>query len=667
MKKTLLSILALLLWQAFTPLTAEKIQMVNFNSLPANMQLFARNATDQADITIAGNVEATGYSYVSVIKSRDGVKAGYHKSELKYTGETASFTITSTIKSELAEYSFAVYACKSATDSTLIVTRENVVAGDFYMIYGQSNAVAWEVDYTYRNEFCRTFGSGPQGNGWGLSNDLSPRVGIFGIEFQKRVAEKFGYPTCVINGALAGASLSLLIDRNPADHADASKPYGVLLSYAMQSGLLPSLKGIFYWQGENEAASPDPLAWAPRFEQMVSNWKEDYPMVEKIYVFQLPLFGGGAYEDNIGQFREDQRLLGEKYPIIQPYAALGAPGWNGFHYGLEGYLKIGQELADMAGFYHYGEKEKITSPSLKKAFYSTKDSTEITMVFDDYQKMVYPNDTLNTNIEGSQEPVSIYSVKDFFYLNKQWQKLKSGRAEANRIIVEKKVAGPDSTIKYLPSKYHYAGLLTAPWVYIGPFLRNDKGFRAFAFHHNKIYPFPDLGTLTLATRDEVGNVVLSWNALPGATGYILERFDDSDSAGSHEILHLPLQATYTDKSARQGGEYIYSIRAITEHAESAITSIRHKKLSADVLGTELLTAGNFDVFPNPAAGEVNVVSARGKIQMLEVFSNSGTKLKETHYNQQDWAILNLNGISDGFYLIRIHTAAGSVTKRMVIR
>ncbi|MCE7066156.1 T9SS type A sorting domain-containing protein [Dyadobacter sp. CY326] len=667
MKKALLLSVIFSLCRVFSPSFAEKIQIVNFSSLPEDLQLYPRNANNEADVTIAGNVEAAGYAYVSVVTSRNGARTSYHKNALKYTAEVGAFSIATTIKSELAEYSFAVYACKSATDSTLIVTRNNVVAGDLYLIYGQSNAVAWEVDYPYRNEFCRTFGSAPKGTGFGLANALSPRVGIFGIEFQRRVAEKYGIPTCVINGALAGASLAQLIERNPDNHEDPAKFYGVLLNYVNQSGLMPALKGIFYWQGENEAASNDPLVWAPRFEQMVNNWKEDYPKVEKIYVFQLPLFGGGAYDDRIGQFREDQRLLGEKYPIIQPYAALGAPGWNGFHYGLEGYLKLGQDLADMAGFYHYGKKEKITSPSLKKAFYSKKDSTEITMVFEDYQKMVYPNDTLNTNIEGSQEPSSIYSVKDFFYLNAEWQKLKSGRAEANKIIVEKKAAGPDSLIKYLPSKYHYAGLLSAPWVYIGPFLRNDKGFRAFAFHHNKIYPFPNLGTLTLTARDEVGNVVLSWNELPGATGYILERSGGPDSLGAHEILHLPLQATYSDPSAKQGVEYIYSIRAVTEHAESGITSIRYKKLSADVLGIEPLASSNFDVFPNPSAGEVNVVSAQGKIGMVEVFSSSGVKLKEALYDQQHWAVLNLAGISSGFYLIKIHTGSGSVVKRVAIR
>lgn len=288
---------------------------------------------------------------------------------LQYSAAVAPFSTSSKIKAELAEYSFEVYACKSATDSSLIVRRDDIVAGDFYIIYGQSNAVAWEVDYTYRNEYCRTYGSlGGTSVNWGLSNDLTPRVGIFGIEFQRKVAEKYQIPTCVINGALAGASIQDLLSRNANDHSDASTAYGTLLHYAKQSGLLPYLKAIYYWQGENEAASETPLVWAPRFDQMVAQWKEDYPMAEKIYVFQLPLFGGGAYNDNIGIFREQQRTLNLKYPIIQPYAALGAPSWNGFHYGLEGYLKLGQELADMAGFYHYKKRKKSPLPVFRKHF-----------------------------------------------------------------------------------------------------------------------------------------------------------------------------------------------------------------------------------------------------------------------------------------------------------
>ena len=664
MKKNLLAFFFLFLGLGISQIFAQTIGVVSFDKLPAEKQLFARDKNREADITIAGKVQTGGYSYISVLKFRNKTKVGYQKGALTYSGSNAPFSVTTKIKAELAEYAFEVYACKSASDSTLIVRRNDVVAGDFYLIYGQSNAVAWEVDYQYRNEFCRTFGSTANGNGWGLSNEITPRTGIFGVEFQRRVAEKYQMPTCVINGAMAGASILDLTARNPNNHADASTGYGILLNYAQQTGLLPNLKGIYYWQGEAEAASDDPTVWAPRFDKLMVQLKEDYPMIEKLYVFQLPLFGGGPYDDRIGAFREQQRLLDKKYPIIQPYAALGAPGWNGFHYGLEGYLQVGRDLAEMAGFYHYGEKEKATSPSLQKAFYSNSKQDEITMVFEDYQKMIYPNDTINANIEGSQEPVSTYSVKDFFYLNKEWQKLKAGRAEANKVIVTLKTVGNDTLIKYLPSKYHYSGLVTAPWVYIGPFLKNTRGFRAFAFHHNTINPYVDLGTLKLTASDSKNNLVLSWNKLSNVTGYILERIDGKDSLQNHEILYLPKDQTeYLDVSAKKGVEYSYQIRGYTDKSESQIAYLKVTKESEDVVDN---TIAGINVYPNPTIDVINVVSGSDKISQVDIFSSSGIRMETRVYSGNEWVTLQTNNLTTGQYILKVHTGEKSTTHRVLV-
>ena len=663
MKKNLLFFFLFLVFGTFHTF-GQTIGIAAFDKLPANKQLFARDKNKEADVRIEGKIQSEGYAYVSVIKYRNNIKNGYQKSTLAYAGANAPFIFTSKIKAELAEYAFEIYACKSVKDSVLIVRRDDVVAGDFYLIYGQSNAVAWEVDYKYRNEFCRTYGSSGNGDGWGLSNEMTPRVGIFGIEFQRRVAEKYKIPTCVINGAMAGASVLDLTHRNPDNHADASTGYGIMLSYAKASGLLPNLKAIYYWQGEAEAASNDPAVWAPRFDKLMTQLQEDYSMMEKMYVFQLPLFGGGTYDDRIGAFREQQRLLNKKYPIIQPYAALGAPDWNGFHYGLNGYLQIGRDLAEMAGYYHYGEKEKATSPSFQKAFYSTPKQDEITMVFEDYQQMVYPNDTINANIEGSQEAISSYQVKDFFYLNKEWQKLKSGRAEANRIIVTLKTVGNDTLIKYLPSKYHYAGLASAPWVYIGPFLKNTRGFRAFAFHHNTIYPYVDLGTLELTSSESKNNLTLNWKKLPNVTGYILERLNGKDSLQTHEVTYLSNdQTNYVDATAKKGIEYTYQIRAYTDKSESQIAYLKVVKESDDITDNAV---AQINVYPNPAINVINVVSLSDKISQVDILSNSGMKMATRTYSGNDWVTLHTDNLGTGQYILKIHTGNKSTTHKIMV-
>ncbi|SKC17253.1 T9SS type A sorting domain-containing protein [Dyadobacter psychrophilus] len=662
MKKFILLVFLTFIGSSIFEVNAQQSGIAILDKVPADMQLFARDSTNYADVDFLGRVQVSGYAYFSVVRYRNKTRDSYQRKALQYNGSQAPFNFSFKIKAELAENDFEIYACKSGSDSTLIARRENIVAGDFYLIYGQSNAVAWEVDYAYRNEFARTYGSSGGAAAWGLANAIGQRVGIFGIEFQRVIAERYQIPTCILNGSAAGASL--------IDLTDKSSFYGHLLNAARETGLLPSLKAIFYWQGETEASSNDPLTWAPRFDKLVQMWKEDYPMVKKIYVFQLPLFGGGPYDDRIGVLREQQRTLDRKYPIIQPYAALGAEGWNGFHYGLEGYLQLGRDLADMAGYNHYGEKEKISSPSLQKAFFSTPEKDEITMVFEDYQQMVYPKDTVAVNIEGSLEPSSVFSMKDYFYLNAEWKKLASGRAEANKIIVKLKEVGNDSTIKYLPSKYHYSGLLNAAWVYIGPFLKNTKGQRAFAFHHNKIFPYTNLGILTLAAAEQDKQVILKWNKLPDATGYILERFEASDTLAAHEILRFPAnQLAYTDPSAKKGIPYIYRIRGYTDQSESKLASTTITKQSDDIdviLGEDPTQELSINVYPNPVTDLINIVSARSGINLVELFTMNGKKLKEAGYANKDWATFNVNELSSGQYILRVYYGSKVSTSKVVL-
>lgn len=637
----------------------------HFDQLPADQQLFARRENNLGEITVAGRVHMSEFKAISIVKLRSNVINGYQRSTLAYqNGNDATFDIKTLLKAELAEYSLVIYGLKSDKDSVLLVRRDNLVAGDFYLIYGQSNAVAWEVDYQYRNEFCRSYGVIPEtGQNWGLANTVIPRSGTFGIEFQKQIAEKYQIPTCVINGAVSGASIEYLTQRTAADHADQSNAYGRTLHMAQQSGLLPWLKAIVYWQGETEAASSDPLTWAPSFDRLMAQWKEDYPMIQKIYLFQLPLFGGSHYEDRVGVLREKQRTMNLKYPIVEPYGALGAPGWNGFHYGeVEGYLKLGEELSVMAGYYHYGEKEKITSPSFQKAFYSNASHDEVTMVFEDYQEMVYPNDTIADNIEGTIPPKSVSSLKDFFYLNNTWQKVKAGRADGNRIILTLKEPGQDTTIKYLPSVYPYVGLQTAPWVYIGPFLKNTNGFRAMAFHYNKIYPYENLGEIKIAVHDADNKVMINWNKLQNISGYILDIIDRQGATETHEVVYLTKDDDqYIYSGARKGVNNTYRIRAYTNNTETNISSLDFIKGGEDEGLTE-----NWKIYPNPAFEYIKVESQRDKIDEIEVLNASGVILRKKSYPRQPAADFNVSKLSPGNYFLRISAGNKKIVRQIII-
>ncbi|MES2517289.1 MAG: T9SS type A sorting domain-containing protein [Bacteroidota bacterium] len=573
---------------------SQRYYSIVFDKLPQDYQLYPRTDKNEAIVPINGRIEVANWKYLSVVVFRNKQRYLYQRSEIKYNskGDIGAFDLTPVIKSELAEYDFQVYASQAGKDSVLMVERKNIVAGDSYLIYGQSNGRAWEEVYEYKNEYCRTFGFGSYQNGykWGLSNsDYTGGfdgeqfiVGEWGIQLQKNILENYGIPTCVINASTSGANIKTLSDRNTTNPSDIDTHYGRLLYLAQNAGIKDNIKGLFYWQAETDAVQ-NPKLWKPLFDVMYNYWLKDLPSVKKIYTFQIPLYGAGDYNDDVGELRDYLRQLGKFYPKITSYAPMGAEGWNGWHFGLEGYKQIGNEISKIVGWDFYGERKKLFSPNIKKIFYSTQNKDEITLAFESGQQMIYPKDTILPNISGTS---SLYSLNDFFYINKVWERIASGRADANKIILKVKepLQQNDSTIKYLPSIYPYSGgsfiLHEAPWKYLGPYLKNTDGMRAFAFHHLKIAPYKSFESLNLTNVSNTKKQVsLKWNELSDIKGYILERVLAKDSSSIELVADLPAnQTTYSDTTIALSSTYIYRIKAYTDLNESVFSTLRIQTL-----------------------------------------------------------------------------------------
>jgi hypothetical protein len=115
-----------------------------FSQIPQDFQLYARNDNNIGIIPITGTIQDKGWKTVSILVYRENKLFGYQKVKVQVNAQDDSFTVNPTIKSEKAEYNFFIYASKNDKDSTLITSRKNIVAGDFYVIYGDSNGI-WEV------------------------------------------------------------------------------------------------------------------------------------------------------------------------------------------------------------------------------------------------------------------------------------------------------------------------------------------------------------------------------------------------------------------------------------------------------------------------------------------------------------------------------------------
>ncbi len=234
---------------------AQRINAITFDKLPQDYQLYPRNAQSEAQIPISGRVEEEGWQYVSVQLFRDRQAIGYKRAPVSYADGKGRFTVDPfTIRAEKAEYDLKLYLVKG-TDSVNVVNRTNIVAGDVYVFAGQSNASAFFRE-TRTNEFCRTFGKvsgtygadpyNPADTAWAMVNQtmLAQNVGTFAFEFQRLILEKYGIPTCLINGAVHWSIMALFANRTASNPADLTNGYGRMLYRLQKAGVDKAVKAL---------------------------------------------------------------------------------------------------------------------------------------------------------------------------------------------------------------------------------------------------------------------------------------------------------------------------------------------------------------------------------------------------------------------------------------
>jgi len=269
-----------------------------FDQLPAPVQFFPRTDQNTAPVPVSGYFQTPGYQRVALRLLRNGALSAYQRRELTYENGRAAFALTSTLRAELAEYAVEVYGISTQGDSLLLARREGLLCGDAYLINGQSNANPLGEGYDYYNRtlnrYCRTFGVGdsgkpyaPQDTLWTYSNENSSGVGSWGTELQRSLAQRYGVPVCILNGALGGSPLDYHAYRNPDNPSDLNTGYGKLLYRVRKAGLMGHVKALFWRQGETETSGdPGGVKYPLFFPTLYKNWRSDYPALKQIYVFQ---------------------------------------------------------------------------------------------------------------------------------------------------------------------------------------------------------------------------------------------------------------------------------------------------------------------------------------------------------------------------------------------
>ena len=563
--------LRMLLWLSlFVPLQTAYCQSgITFEQLPATYQLFARDSTNQATVVIRGTVTTKEPDSLSVELWREGKLQTRSRIKLAVS-RPGSFSSSVQIRAEKAQYALRVYA-HTGRDSLLVTERTHLVCGDFIQLYGQSNALAFSPDYSFDDTYLRNFafvpGTDPaQGKvAWYPAKQPYGGSGLIGWRLQELILERFGIPTCIINGAVGGEGIDFLDYRNSQNSTDLTTAYGQLLYRQQQTQALSSLRAIIWRQGETDAGGAFKTAdyYSQQFDKLYRNWQQDYPSKPRIYLSQTNFLPDP--NPNAGRIRDFQRRTKKIYPNLETIATVGTAGFEGIHYARNGYLQMANELFRQLArdLYQSTDTVQINSPNIQKAYYNSRKDT-VTLVFDDRMQMVWPADsTLNdlTTGEAYQR-----RMKDFIYLDGQANLVSSGSANQKRVTLALTFPVSATSITYLPP--FFADSHTK--FYDGVHLTNSRGMRAFSFADVPIgnaLPVISLKSADLLARN---NVALSWNMPPILPdNYEIERAD-SPNGPFVTIGRTGRQATsFTDTALTFRATVVYyRLRATTATAES---------------------------------------------------------------------------------------------------
>ncbi len=379
---------------------------ITLTSFPKDYQLYPRDiATNKATINIAGTVsKSTGYTQVRIKRYRDGDLENTTRLSLVYINGTASFQCINQITAELKSYKFVLYGYKNSRE-TQITSVNNVVAGDAYIIQGQSNATANlrgvfstannaddPSNSPYRN-WVRVYGNGSATQAYthawfiGKGNvyyDQDGHCGQWGMRMASAIAGAKKIPIALFNGSSPGQAM-YYFQRNDANPIDATTNYGRLFRRIQEAGLANNIRGVIWFQGESDivgSLSPSALStdqYKTAFNNLKADWKADYPSISKYYIFQIRFGCGMSSADNCLVIQEAQRQLDLESNEIQTIAVsntnqlFDGGSINYCHYNFyDGYKSMGDWMANLIrrDLYNDVMPATVNSPEPESVSYS---------------------------------------------------------------------------------------------------------------------------------------------------------------------------------------------------------------------------------------------------------------------------------------------------------
>jgi Carbohydrate esterase, sialic acid-specific acetylesterase len=362
----------------------------SFDIKPVTKQLYARNvSTNFANVHFQGVVFGSGNYVIKrfiYVNGSDLTGEGAHDVDLLLP-KTGPFSFDDFIPAALVNYRYHVYQVLSPANHVPVggdIARE-VVAGDAYIVYGQSNAEAGSFSGNpndlYQSNFIRTVGTRrelspydfstwrmAEGRQYSDKTDTGS-IGNWPLYVGKQIVDNFQVPVAIFSYPKSGAQIPELL-RNDIDKTDINTPYGRLLRKVNSSGLKNNIRGIFYFQGEGDASADASTAfYKTKFKELYNDWKSDFIGFTRVLTFQIRP-GGGISQAKALKIEQAQKELAEEMEDVELISTNHIDHFtDNTHYGFEGYMECGKRAYNLVKNFFYGvalQPDEV-SPVIKAA------------------------------------------------------------------------------------------------------------------------------------------------------------------------------------------------------------------------------------------------------------------------------------------------------------
>ncbi|MFS0491467.1 sialate O-acetylesterase [Leadbetterella byssophila] len=522
-------------------LSTSAFSQVQWTKIPADYQLFPRDEKNSAEVE---------FQFTSKTDTEIQIQVYGNDQLLNTLKESVKANTSNSIKIPIEakpiSYDFQI---KIANES---ITKRGIVAGDFIVMYGQSNIKAlsgidhFKVDTKYLRNFDTKNPAEPYS--WSTADLPYGSVGVIGLKLQQLILDKYGIPTCILNAGVGGASLYSLIPGNGLN-------YQTLMDRVEKSGAKGNVKAIIWRQGEAETCNwyMDIIDYPILFGQFMDHINKDFPEIIKFYNIQTGILHCNQMEE-AGQLREYMRSTKYLFPKVETTNMHHLPLSDDVHYSSEAYIQTAEELLPLLGRDIYQDQNlpEIHPPDIQKIWRNAMGDTLI-LVFEEGQKIQYPTPK---TINGFT-----WKLEDYFYINTitahQDGIIQKAWAEENRVYLKLNWPINGGFVTYLPS---YA---TSSPPKQEVHLTNSRGLRAMSFYQFPILPMLPTPRITNIQKLEPGKIRLTFS---DKGNYIVER-RSLTSDGYTVLVSLNNADSYTDE-VDLNQRWEYRIKRVDEFAQS---------------------------------------------------------------------------------------------------